>query len=248
MQCTRRFFAGMIVALSILMTLPASAETLVVATLDWDPYIGRSLPNQGYVAEVVREAFQQEGYELDMKFLPWAKVVALSKKGKFAAYFPEYYARELHENFLVSDPIPGGPLVFFKRKDTTVNFKSLHDLKPYRIGVVRGYVNTAEFDGADFLSKEAAKDDITNMRKLVSGKIDLMVADQFVGRHLLATQMPEKADLVDEVTPVLEDKDLYICFPKSNAQSTKRMQAFNKGIKTLQENGRITEILKAHGF
>ena len=153
---------------------------IILATLDWEPYIGQDLKNQGYVAEIIREAYKRSGYEVKIKFTPWARTVNLSKTGQVDGYFPEYFADEVKSHALFSDPFQGGPIGFFKRKDNKISFQTLQDLKPYKIGVVRDYVNTKEFDDADYLVKEAVNNDLTNLRKLIGRRIDLTIGDKFV--------------------------------------------------------------------
>lgn len=225
-----------------------SAETLTLATLDWEPYIGQNMPNQGYVAALVKEAYATAGYEVKYEFMPWARVVALAKEGKTDGYLPEYYAESLKTDFLVSEPFPGGPLGFFKRKADKVTFTNLQDLKDLKIGVVRDYVNTEEFDKAAFLTKEEANDDITNLRKLLGNRLDLAVMDKYVGMYLIQKEMADKAGELEFVSPVLEEKSLYLCISKKTANAEAKIKAFNDGLKAMHDNGKLAALLKSSGF
>lgn len=230
------------------LALPASGESLKGATLNWEPYIGTEMPREGYVAEVVKEAFTAGNYSTSFQYMPWARVVAMSKAGQFDFYFPEYYAEELKEDFLVSDPFPGGPLVFFQKKGSNITYTKLQDLKSYKIGVVRGYVNTPEFDSADYLNKEEVTEDLHNFLKLLAGRIDLVVADKYVGLHLLRSQISDRAQEVEVLEPPLGLNDLYVCFPKKTKDAEKRLKAFNQGLKQLKESGRLQKIMSDQGF
>lgn len=236
-------------ALTLLLGIaPAHAGTVRIATLDWEPYIGQKLENQGYVAEVVREAFAASDHSVEFDFMPWARVVKTAAAGKVNAYGPEYYSDEVAKDFIFSDPFPGGPLGFFKRAGENITWKDLPDLRPYKIGVVQGYVNTEEFDNADYLQKEEVTGDETNIKKLLGGRIDLFVADKFVGKYVAQQVVPEKADQMEFVEPALEEKDLYLCFPRTLANSQALADAFNAGLAKLKDAGRITEIQKKHGL
>lgn len=225
-----------------------AGEKVVLASLDWEPYIGQKLKNQGYVAELVKEAFKRKGYDLEIKYLPWARVIKMAKSGKYDGYFPEYFAESLKVDYHLSSPFPGGPLGFFKRKSDSVKFNKINDLIPYEIGVVRGYVNTKEFDEATYLKKQEGTDDLTNFKKLLKNRIDLVVADKFVGQYVMKTNMPDKADQVAFVEPPLENKDLYVCISKKAANSKKIYKAFQEGLKEITEDGTVKAILKKHGF
>ena len=225
-----------------------AADTITLASLDWEPYIGRKMPDQGYVAVLAREAFKVSGYQVKISFMPWARVVAMAREGKYDGYIPEYYDESLKNDFLISEPFPGGPLGFFKRKGQEIPFKNLEDLKPYRIGVVRDYVNTEEFDKASFLQKDVAHNDLTNLRKLIGKRLDLAVMDKFVGMNLLRQEMPGHVQEVEFMEPVLEEKSLYLCISKKVPEAEVKMKAFNDGLKTMTENGTVAALLKASGF
>lgn len=229
-------------------TFAAAGSKVVLGTLNWEPYIGETLPSQGWVAEVAKEAFNRSGYTLEIRFRPWARLLMEAEKGKYDGYFPEYFAEKLKQHFLLCDPFKGGPLGFFKLKGKQITFNTLQDLKPFRIGIVRGYVNTAEFDAATFLQKDESVDDLENLKKLLAGRIDLMVVDKYTGMSILKKNMPEKLDQVEFLSPPLEAKELYVCISKKTADSTAKLEAFNKGLQSMLADGTFESIMKQHGF
>ncbi|WP_461210341.1 substrate-binding periplasmic protein [Desulfocurvus sp. DL9XJH121] len=228
-------FCALLLALAPLGT-PPRAETLRLATLEWPPYIGHDLPEEGYVAELVRKTFARSGLAVEFVYLPWTRAVSETRAGRFHGYLPEYYSPELHEDFVLSRPFPGGPLHLFTPKGRMVAFGSLKDLVPYRIGVVRGYANTPEFDAADFLNKYQAANDVTNLRMLARGRIDLMVLDLNVARFLAARELGSP-DAVRPLLPALGDKALYVCFPKSRSDHERLREALDKGLRILEQSG-----------
>lgn len=243
-----RFF---IIVFSLLLPMSpgfAAEKTVTLATLDWEPYIGRNLKNQGYVAEIVREAFKRSGYSVDLKFMPWARAVRMARIGRVDGYFPEYYSEDVKSHSIFSAPFKGGPMGFFARKGRNISYTKLQDLKPYSIGVVRGYVNTEAFDKATYLNRQEATDDITNLKKLLKGRIDLMVSDKFVGLYILEKNMPDEKDQVEFMEPPLENKDLFVCFPKNLPGSNKIMTDFNDGLIKIKDDGTLDRIMKRHGF
>ena len=241
-------------ALTVIISFAApAAEKVILTTLDWAPYIGQDLKNQGYVAEVVRESFARAGYEVDFIYRPWARTVMLAKeakyvpeKGQVAGYFPEYYGEQIKEYAVFSDPFPGGPLGFFQRKGAGITYNNLKDLAAYDIGIVRGYVNTAEFDSAAFLKKDEAKDDLTNIKKLLAGRIDLMVADMAATTHYKAKTT--ESGMIEFIDPPLEKKDLYVCFSKKLPNHLELQREFNRGLQQIKQDGTLDLILKRHGF
>ena len=232
----------------ILMSSARAENTVELNTLDWEPYVGQKLPNNGFVAAIVNEAYAASGYTVKLDFMPWVRAKTMAREGKSDGCMPEYYLEEDKADFLISEPFPGGPLGFFKRKADTIAYTRLEDLKSLKIGVVRGYVNTAEFDKADYLKKEEANDDITNLRKLVGGRVDLIVIDKFVGLSLMRQEMEDKMGDIEFIAPALEEKTLHVLIARNVPEAEVKMQAFNDGLKKLKDSGRLDGLLKSSGF
>jgi polar amino acid transport system substrate-binding protein len=51
-------------------------------------------------------------------------------------------------------------------------------MKQYTFGVVKGYVNTPEFDAAIFLKKVESASDEEYLRNLINGRVDLIFIDR----------------------------------------------------------------------
>lgn len=231
------------------LSFPVMAgEPLKIASLEWEPYIGPKMEGGGYVAEIMNEAFKKSGKAIQIDYLPWARAVKMAKDGEYAGYMPEYYSEDLKKDFILSAPFPGGPLGLFKKKTKNIQFKKIDDLKPYSIGVVRGYVNTAEFDAAAYLKKEEAKDDLTNFRKLSADRIDLVVCDKYVGEHILKAELGAAAAEIEFMEPPLENKDLYLCISKALPDGQKIIDDFNSVIKQMTDDGSIKKIMEKHGI
>ncbi len=239
------------VVMTFFLLLPVSGsskEIITLASLNWVPYIGEDITDNGYVADIAKESFKRKGYKIKIEFMPWARVKLLAENGKVDGYFPEYWADKLKKKFALSESFQGGPLGFFKLKSKAIKFSNLSDLKPYSIGIVRGYVNTAEFDNAIFLQKQEARNDETNFKKLLAGRIDLFISDKYVGLNLIKKMFAEKAGSIEFMEPALEEKNLHICFGKQNPRHKEYLEAFNSGLKEIKQDGTMKNILTKHGF
>lgn len=207
-----------------LASIPAqAADTVWLTSLEWPPYVGEQLAEQGASAVVVREALTSAGKELKIGFYPWARAVETAKKDQnFIGYFPEYYAKEIEAEFIFSDSIGTSPLGFVQNAASPVSWSSLADLKGKTIGTVQGYVNTAEFDAmaaSGELTVEPSSSDATNIKKLAAGRIDMAVIDKSVLAYLLATD-PDLKALAAQVSfndKLLEEKTLHVCFRRTDA-------------------------------
>lgn len=229
--------------MSILTPMAQARDRVVLATLDWEPYIGRNLKQQGYVAMIVTQAFKRSGMDVEIQFHQWSRVIGLAKQGKVDGYFPEYYSDAITDYASFSDPIPGGPLGFFKRTSSKISFTNIEKLKGYRIGVVKGYTNTKAFDMANFLIKHPVKDDLSNLRLLLAGRVDLVVADKYVGEHLVRIHLPSQASAIEFLPRILEEKALYVCLSKKSSRPHVYLNAFNNGLRQMKADRTLEKLL-----
>lgn len=203
----------------------ANAEDKVIrlTSLEWPPYSGKDLPQQGTSVAIARKAFAAMGYTLEVTFFPWSRAVALAKdkNSQFAGYFPEYYAKDIAKQFIYSKEIGSGPLGFAERIDNSISWSTLTDLAPYDIGVVQDYINTKDFDAlakSNTLTTSVTISDTNNLKKLVSSRIDLAVVDKNVMKYLFKTDpsLIKKSHLAQFNNKLLEEKKLFICFKKTD--------------------------------
>lgn len=198
-----------------------------MASLEWPPYTGSRLADYGSNARQVTEAFRRAGYTLKIDFLPWSRAVAKARDpaSGYAGYFPEYYSSLVERDFIFSDITGSGPLGFARQKNAPLEWKTLWDLRPYRLGVVQDYVNTAELDGMISrreLMADTAISDTINLRKLGAGRLDLVVIDQNVFTFLMQTE-PALASFRDSLVfdqHRLEEKGLYVAWRREGADIT----------------------------
>lgn len=224
----------------------AEDKVIRLTSLEWPPYSGAKLDQEGASVAVVRAAVEAMGYKLEVKFFPWNRAVALAKdpNGGFHGYFPEYYSDELAKEWVFSDPIGTGPLGFVEPTAAPVAWASLADLKDKTIGTVDGYVNTAEFDAmaaSGALKVEPVVDDATNVKKVAAGRVPLAVIDRNVLNYLLAND-PSLAAARGKVqfnARLLEDKALYVALQRS-PKGEEAARVINEGLKKIDVKA-ITE-------
>ena len=167
---------------------------VVLTSLEWPPYCSASLPGGGITTRVVRAAFQEAGYRVEVRFLPWQRAVEQARENPgVAAVFPEYGSGRPDIDFLTSDVIGLSTLGLVEVVDRPVDWRTLDDLSRYRLGTVKGYLNTDAFDrmavrGA--FEIDSSVSDLLNLRKVMVGRVDLAVADVNVFRYLGQADRP----------------------------------------------------------
>ncbi|MDF3931868.1 substrate-binding periplasmic protein [Pseudomonas citronellolis] len=236
--------------LLLLLGLPfglstAQAETLRVATLDWEPYVGPELPGQGLASRILDEAMALNGDHVERVFLPWQRALNEAREGRYDALMPAYLSVDRSRDFYTSMPLLDSQLGFFRRRDHAIAYRpgDLDSLRPYRIGVVRGYVNQREFDNADYLTRDVVNNDWQNLEKLLRGRIDLAVVDRYTGYHLLARNAPALREQLEFIEPPLEIKPLYVLIPKVRNGGEALAANLDRGLRTLRQSGRLQQLI-----
>ena len=224
-------------ALSLSGLSYAQEKTANIATLVWPPYTSNDLPSGGATTEVVRTAFTNANFEVDVTYQPWKRAIDMATKGtdNVIAYFPGYHC-EHREGFIASKPIGEGPLGFAEHVDAPIIWDSLDSIgeQQLKIGTVRGYANTDEFDtkvGTGWIRAIPTKDDVSNLNKLLRKRIDAAVIDKFVLEYLKVTEpkLKQNGNKLRFNARPLEDKTLYVCFRDDETGRAMR-QEFNAGL------------------
>jgi len=241
----------LLAAFVVLLGIPhvwAAGKTLRLASCEWPPYYGKDLKNHGFITEIIVQAFRKSGYEVHVDFLPWARALKLTKAAKYDGIFTMWYRKDREEWVLFSDPLPPNLVGFYKRKGDDISFSTLEDLRPYTVGIVRGYHNPPEFKKASYIRKEEATTDEQNLRKLAMKRVDLALTDRLVARYIIETKLPDHADTLEWLEPPLETVTQHVGFPKKAVGHRKICEDFNRGLKLAWEDGTVRKMMDKHGF
>jgi polar amino acid transport system substrate-binding protein len=242
-----RLFAAL--AIAVLVSGPglAADKTLNLAATEYPPFYGKELKDHGFITEIIATAFERSGYQIDVKFLPWKRALEKTKDGAYDGLFTVWYREEREQWFVYSDPLPANEIGFYKRVADEISFTNYQDLQPYRIGVVRGYVNPPGFDEAE-LKTIVVVDDETNFRKLAKGRIDLVLTDRLVGQNVINTVLAGSGVAFEWVTPALTIETQHLVFSKQVDGYEQRSLDFNTGLAAIEADGTLAAIMKKHGF
>ena len=219
-----------------------------LASLEWEPYIGENLKDFGFGAEILREAFHRAGYRVTFSFMPWVRALKEVELGTYDAVCFAYRSRERTKKYLFTSSYAKSILGFCTLRGSAIRFHSLQDLAPHRIGVVRGFVNTPEFDTLKSLTKEEVKNEQMNLKKLLNHRVDLIVIDKFILQHLLERDFPGRKKAVQFLAPPLTVHPLHLMFSRELKSSGDKVRAFNQAIETMKNDGTVQTIMERFGY
>ena len=242
-----KLWLGILICLMNSLPVFASENKVVLAYVDYPPYYGKNLKNGGPVTEIIVQAYNKVGYEVELKFVPWARGLEGAKQGIYDGLFTAWHRQNREQWFAFSDPLLSNEIGFYKRKGASITFNSFEDLKPYKIGIVRGHINPVGFKEADLNTTEAATDR-DNLLLLLLRRIDLALTDKILGKHIIGTELQGHINKLEWVVPPVEVMTQYLIISKQVKGFRKKLQAFNLGLKKLTESGEMNKILLKHGF
>ena len=222
----------------------AGREINLVAT-NYPPFYAEGLPEQGGVSQVVKEAFKRQGYHATIKFYPFARGSLLVKNGKADGMIGLWYRKEREQWVDFSAPIQPVQIVFYKRKDNALSFSKLADLKPYTIGIGRGYANPPEIFAAGLMT-EAANSDEMNFKRLLSKRIDLVLIAHNIARYLIEEGPTEYTNVFEQVGQPIANEVFHLGISLAVDDHAQLVDAFNKGLDSMRSDGRLAEILNQY--
>lgn len=226
----------------------AAENKLVFATCNWEPYWGEHLVNGGYIIEITKEAFRRVGYEIDVRFVPWKRALEEAKLGKVDGVIGTNYSDERAQTYRLTDVVYVDENGFFQKKGRAITYTTLQDLAPYTIGYMRGSSFGADFDTATYLKKEEVTENEQNIKKLMIGRIDLLISSKELILYTLATKYPEWQGEIEFIEPAFEMINVHHAISRVNPNAEKIVADFNRGLKEITEDGTVAKIINARGF
>jgi len=245
MHFQQRWHGSLVGILTALYCLHApgarAAETVVMSTTEFAPYMSAQLSHQGVLVAIATEAFKREGYALQIRFLPWVRALAYAKEGKVDGMVGIWHSQEREQWFVYSRSVISNKVGFYKRNGSPIVFTGLPQLRPYVIGTVRAYANPPAFDAAHLHTDEAV-DDLTNLRKLAAGRLDLALVDKAVAQYLIENSLPELKEKLQWVEPPVDILPLYIGLSRRAPDFSKKLAALNAGMDAMQKDGSLAKL------
>lgn len=244
----------LIISCLVLLITDSSAaygnESIRLTNGEWPPYTSEKLKHYGMFSRIVTEAFSIENIAVEYEFYPWKRSYHLAKSGEFDGSIAWADTNDRQEDFYFSNSVISVDKVFFHLKSFSFDWDSINDLKQYRIGGTLGYTYGEAFDKAvknKDIYVQYITHDIQNIKKLMSGKIEIFPMEINVGYELIKTELDKKnvSLITHHHKPVVQTSTCVVISKKIGKQRAQKLiAAFNRGLQELKNNGRYDQILK----
>jgi polar amino acid transport system substrate-binding protein len=228
------------------LTGNGQAETLRWVQYNVSPYAAEHLPAGGFWCQLVREALALRGHDISIQWYPLKRAFAMVENGAADLSLGWLKTPEREKAVLFSDrPVARSPVVFFHRRDKAFDWETLEDLKGLRIGDRLGNVNGGKTylaaEKAGVINVERVPADEQNLKKLLLGRIDVIVgAESMIEGVLRDRFLPQDQSKITKHPKPLHVVEGYAVFNRQLAPHL--IHAFNDGIDQLRENGRFEQL------
>lgn len=244
-----KIISSLFIFVSTLAVSSVSAREIRMVTVNWEPILGSSLLNGGVVTEVVQAAFKEVGHNAKVEFMPWNRALHYVEIGERDLVLGAYNSKQRQEKFVVSDAYFTIDIGLVSLKEFGIDqYFSLYELKNYTIGVTDGWVNSEEFDAADFLKKDRAISPDLTTKKLFAKRTDIIAIAIPILKHELSQIDNVSFNQVKVLDPLLKKSTLHNLVSRKVPDHAEINGDFNKGLKIIKENGIYDAILQKHGF
>lgn len=241
-------FRNLLILTALLFSFETvAAKTWKIASENWMPYTGESLPEGGIGIVILREALKAEGIKLVVEYYPWSRAIQTARDPSYAGFYPAW-EEEIVDDFIKSPALFKSPVGFVEPKNKPLVWSKLEDLKGKTIGVVQDYGNTHEFTALiknGVIKTEAVVSDVFNVRKVAAGRIDGAFIDLNNLDYLLRNDAKDVALKVQANSRVIDTKNLYLAI-NGNFKNRNASNILKRGISKIRPDKIINDYKKRH--
>lgn len=184
--------------LSLTPLSTALAETLHFVTEEYPPFnYSQDGRITGIGVEQVDAITKAAGIDYTLEIMPWARAFAMAKSQPMHCVFTTGYTRERSGQFVWVNPLLKDQMVLLKRKDGSKGPATMQEALGMKIGSQRGDFAVEVMEDLGVKDIDLAADIDLSVRKLVSGRIDLLPTSIKTYENLVNQGQPvEKAMLL----------------------------------------------------
>jgi len=188
--------------LSLAPLSSALADTLHFVTEEYAPFnYTKDGKITGIAVDQVETIAKAAGIDYTLEIMPWARAFAMAENQPNTCVFTTGHNRERADRFVWVNPLLKDQMVLVKRQGDAHDGLTPAKALELKVGSQRGDFAVEALERLGFKDIDLAADIDITLRKLLSGRIDLMPTSVKTYKKLLKDGIPvEKAMLMDGQT------------------------------------------------
>lgn len=116
-------------------------------------------------------------------------------------------------------------------------------IKPFTIGIGRGYANPPEIAATGLTTEEGNSDEI-NLKKLFLKRIELVLIGHNLAQYLINQHKSEYADIFEQVGDPIATEVFHLGISLAVSDQSTLSDEFNKGLESMRKDGSLSTILR----
>ena len=225
----------------------ANAETIKISSDPWEPWVhGKSgeIATGGWGVDIAREMFNRMNLKSETKIFPYERCLRQMQTGERDVLLMVKKTKEREAYMLFSDVTLQDPQLAYYSVEHTKKFEwnDWADFTPFSVGGVRGF-NYGEFNTAvttHGIRMELAANDEQNIRKVLSGRIDIALLNYSTAEHFIANKPKFKYALKSAQKPVSLAK-FHIALSKKG-KAANLLPQINKVLAEMESDGTLDRL------
>ncbi len=218
----------------------AQAREMKVLTEELPPYnFTQAGKITGSATEVVREILRRLEHPQNIQVTSWARSYKRLQNEPYVALFTTTRTPEREDQFHWVGPLLEAYLGFYARKDRGLQLNSLEDAK--QVGSIATYKDDAREQlliSMGFDNLDSSKSPASNLKKLMTGRVDLWLYDN-VGMRNLARQLNIDPAELEMVLPFTSFQS-YVAISKTTPQEV--VDRWQAAFMSMVEDGTFFDI------
>jgi polar amino acid transport system substrate-binding protein len=183
--------------LAAIFPITAQAAEIRMVTESYPPFNYREGGTyKGSSVEQVELLMKHAGIEYTMEMMPWARAIFLAENREMHCVFTTVHNKERHGRFKWVEPLLTSRTVLIRKAGSPADPKTIEEAKAFRVGTQRDDFTQTILEENGFPRIDLATDLQLTLKKLMTGRIDLMPISEKYYERLKREGQPIEATVV----------------------------------------------------
>jgi polar amino acid transport system substrate-binding protein len=232
-------------AAALAVGVPAvAAPPLTLVTEEFAPYSYADHGKvSGYASELLEAALGHAKIDYSVQIYPWARAFQMARTQPNVLIYSIVRTPPRETQFQWIGPIAPRSVYLYKLKSRhDIKVRSVADLRRYRIGANRGDVVEEQLHALGLNADLAAQDEVS-LRKLLVGRLDLVVASELLLKDL-CERIQVRCDKLERTMPMPGMGDYYVAASLGTPAAT--VQALRTELDKLKSAGQMQRLAEKY--
>ncbi|KJV09519.1 hypothetical protein VZ95_10945 [Elstera litoralis] len=221
---------------------------------DYPPFSSKTEADGGAAMALVKAVFAELKLPLTVEVEPWMRGRSRTLENQIDGTFPYVPTPERLGQFRYSRPLASIKIRLFTRPGTPLAGLPMALVNGQTLCIARGTAPSAPsrllLEGQHVTLVDGS-DVATCLKLLLARRVDIVQTHEQIAYRMLR----EMGQPVESITPIggddprsFEETGLHLIVSRKHPQGAALIEAFDRGLTTLRDNGRFAEILSRYGL